>query len=73
MNTTTEWPTEEDLIGIRRLWRSQGGQSGPYASYRTCYKCQNQAYCFGKTYEKQICFECFKETKRPKKRRRRAK
>lgn len=68
--TTQEWPTEQDLENIRRAWRSQGGSSGPYASYRTCATCSEQRYCFGKVYDSQVCWDCFVESKRPKRKRR---
>lgn len=67
------WPTEDDLIGIRRLWKSQGGQSGPYASFGICYKCSDMFYRYGRYYEKMICWHCFIETKRPKLKKRRKK
>lgn len=64
------WPTEDDYIILRQRWRSQGGQSGPYASYGQCSRCPDMDYRYGKTYDKMICFPCFVEGNRPKKRRR---
>ena len=67
------WPNEDDYINLILLWKSQGGQGGPYAGFGVCSKCPDVAYRYGKSYDKMLCLKCFVETKRPKlKRRRRA-
>ena len=59
-------PSEEELVNIKNQWRTQGGSGGPCAGFRSCTKCGVWAYCYGASYERQVCLWCFVEKMRPK-------